>query len=270
MKTATSKDGTKLAYEEVGAGPPLLLVDGAFCGREFGPSAPLAALLQKSFRVVYYDRRGRGASQTTAPYALEREIEDVACMLEVLGGKANVYGVSSGAALAMRAAGAGLGVERLVVYEPPFALDGTHTPSPADYREQVGALLREDRRDDAVKLFMRVVGVPGFAIFLMRLFPNVWPKLRAAAPTLTNDFAALGETQSGGPLPDDLRKALAAIRAPTLAASGGKSPPWMHHAAKTVAASIPGATHEVVPKQDHNVAAKAIAPLLERHFRSAS
>ena len=104
---------------------------------------------------------------------------------------------------------------------------------------------------------------------MMRLMWWVWPKLRAVAHTLPHDFAALGDTQRGGSLPDELREVMAGIGVPTLAMSGGKSPPWMRHAAEVVAATAPGARSHVVPASDHNVAAKAIAPFLREFFASA-
>ncbi len=271
MNTVTSKDGTTIAYEQLGSGPPLVLVDGAFCGRTFGPMPALAKLLAPHFTVFHYDRRGRGGSGDTQPYALERELEDLSAVFARAAAlsqrkKAYLYGISSGAALALRGAGGGLAVEKLVVYEPPFSLDGTRTPDPPDFRERIAVFLTDGDRDSAVKLFMKVVGVPAFGIFFMRLLPNVWPKLRAVAHTLPYDFAALGETQSGGPLPSELEAVLRAISAPTLSLVGGKSPPWMQHAVKRVAESVSGATSDVVPGQDHNIGAAAIAPRLRAYF----
>jgi hypothetical protein len=153
-------------------------------------------------------------------------------------------------------------VKNLVVYEPPFALDGTHMPSPADFREQIANMRSSNRRVVPVKLFMRVVGVSSFGIFFVRLLPNVWPKLRAVAHTLPYDFAVLGETQSDGPLPRELADKLGAINVPTLALAGGKSPPWMHHASKKIAETVTSGAFPVVPGQDHNVSAKAMAPVI--------
>ncbi len=274
MKTVTSKDGTSIAYEELGSGPALVLVDGAFCRRTFGPMPALAAALAKHFTVFHYDRRGRGDSTDTKPYAVEREVEDLAAVVAKAAASANgsgsvlMYGISSGAALAIRGAGAGLPVSKLAVYEPPFALDGTHTPAPADFREQIATMVAEDRRSDAVKMFMTVVGAPAFAIFFMRLLPNVWPKLRAVAHTLPYDFAVLGDTQGGGALPGELREKLEAIKAKTLAMAGSKSPNWMHHASKKIAKTVSSGSFQVVPGQDHNVSAKAMAPVLTAFFAS--
>jgi pimeloyl-ACP methyl ester carboxylesterase len=266
MKTTTSRDGTRLAYEALGSGPPLVLVDGAFCRRTFGPMPDLAKLLAARFTVFHYDRRGRGESGDTPPHAVEREVEDLEAIVAAAGGSPFLYGISSGAALSIRGVASGLAVKKLAVYEPPFALDGTHTPSPADFREQIAAMLAAGKRDDAVKLFMKVVGAPSFAIFFMRLLPGVWPKLRAVAHTLPYDFAVLGDTQSGGPLPAELREKLASITIPTLALAGGKSPEWMHHASKKVVETVALGSFRVVPGQDHNVSARAMAPVLTDFF----
>jgi pimeloyl-ACP methyl ester carboxylesterase len=200
---------------------------------------------------------------------VEREVEDIAALLEMMGGSAHVYGCSSGAVLAARAA-ASLQVTKLAVYEPPLALDGTHTPEPADYREQITAALQRGDRSSAVKQFMRVVGVPGFVIAMMRVMPGAWKGLTAVAHTLPYDFAVNGETQSGGPMPPELADKLRAIKAETLAMSGGKSPAWMAHAAKKIAELVPGAKYAQVPKSDHNVSAQAIAPFLLDHFGASA
>ncbi len=266
MKTTTSKDGTTIAYEQLGSGPAVVLVDGAFCRRAFGPMPDLAKALSSRFTVLHYYRRGRGESGDTKPYTLDKELDDLEAVVAAAGSDVCVYGISSGAALAMRAVGRGLRIRRLAIYEPPFALDGTHTPTPADFREQIAAMLAAGDRDAPVKLFMRVVGVPAFGIFFMRWMPNVWPKLRAVAHTLPYDFAQLGDTQRGGPLPADLASALAAISCPTVAMAGSKSPPWMHHASKTIGETVRGASFRIVPGQDHNVSAKAMAPVLTELF----
>ena len=266
MSVATSSDGTRIGYQVQGSGPPLLLVDGAFCSRAFGPMPALAPLLSSRFSVVTFDRRGRGESGDTAPYAVERELEDLTAVAAAVGGPLFVYGTSSGAVLAARAVDSGLPAAKLVLHEPPLALDGTHAPAPADFRERIAEHLKAGRRSEAVKVFMRVVGVPGIGIFFMRLMPGVWPKLRAVAHTLPYDFAILGDTQSGGPMPAELGAVLSSLRLPTLLLVGGKSPPWMHHAAQRLADQIAGATLRVLPGQTHNVSAKAVAPALIEHF----
>ena len=265
MTLVTSKDGTRIACDQRGSGPPVVLVDGAMCSRAFGPSAPLAKLLAPRFTVFSYDRRGRGDSGDTPPYSVQRELEDLAAVVDLAGGSAFVYGSSSGAALALRAAASGVRARKLVLHEPPYALDDSASPLLASYRGRIGELLAADRRGDAVALFLRVVGVPAFGVFMMRLLPNVWPKLKAVAHTLPYDFAQLGDTP-GQPLPRELLAVMGAVAAPTLMVLGGKSPPWMARAVEAVASAIPGAKQRTVPGQNHAIAAKAIAPVLVEFF----
>lgn len=274
-KRATSADGTAIAYTLEGtSGPPVVLVDGAFGHRGFGPGKALAALLAPRARVVRYDRRGRGESagprRWPHPLEAERELEDLHALAAAVGGRVSLYGTSSGAMLALRAAASGLDVEHLVLHEPPLVLDGKHHPDPPDFREQIARFLEEDRRSDAVALFMRVVGVPPLMIPVMRLIPGVWKSLQATAHTLPWDFAQLGDTQSGGPLPSEVVEALGRIRARTLVLVGGKSPPWMHHATSRVADGIGGARLQVLPGQRHDVAPKAVAAALLPFLEEAS
>jgi pimeloyl-ACP methyl ester carboxylesterase len=280
MKTTRSKDGTTIAYEQMGTGPALILVDGAWCHRTFGPMPKLAPLLAARFTVIHYDRRGRGASgpATTTSVAheiveqeiVEQEIEDLRALVDAAGGRALMYGTSSGAVLAARATSRGIGVTGLALYEPPLALDGTHHPEPADYIAQIERHLAKGEHGDVAKLFMKVVGVPPIGIFMMRLIPSVWRNMTTLAPTVMHDFAVLGDTQRGGPMPNELRDVLTKIDVPTVVMAGSKSPPWMHHAMKTVAAFVPGATTHVIDGQDHNAAAKAIAPALFEAFARMS
>lgn len=266
MKTVTSSDGTTIAYEQLGSGPPLLLVDGAFCSRKFGPMPALAALLKDHFTVVHYDRRGRGDSGDNQPYAVTKEIDDIRALVAAMGGEAFIYGVSSGAVLAARAVAAGVKAKKLALFEPPLALDGTHYPEPKDYVEQVKEHLRAGRRADAIKLFMKVVGVPGFVVFIMQYMP-MFKGMKAVAPTLVYDFAVLGDTQRGGPLPDELKRALNSVTVPTLVTAGGKSADWFKHTARVVSEQLGGEKHTaIVPGQNHNASAKAIAPMLIDFF----
>src|SRR5262249_29137018 len=120
MRKAISKDGTTIAFDQLGKGPAIILVDGALCSRSFGPMPKLAPLLAQRFTVFTYDRRGRGDSGDTASYRVEREIEDIDALIAEAGGSAYVFGISSGAALVLRAAASGLAIEKLALYEPPF------------------------------------------------------------------------------------------------------------------------------------------------------
>jgi pimeloyl-ACP methyl ester carboxylesterase len=188
--TITSTDGTVLACDRVGRGPALVLVDGAFCSRGFGPTPKLAPLLADQFTVFAYDRRGRGDSGDATPYSIEREIEDLQAVLGAAGGSASVVGFSSGAILALMAAAAGSPIDRLVAWEPPLVTDqpGGHQPPP-DAVDTLAALIATDRRDQAVRYyFTQVMGAPAVAYYLIRL-RSLWPKMRAVAPSLPYDAA---------------------------------------------------------------------------------
>ncbi|MFK4086907.1 alpha/beta fold hydrolase [Kribbella sp. NPDC020789] len=258
MNTTTSKDGTTIAYDRRGSGPALVLVDGALCSRAQGPMPELAELLADRFTVYNYDRRGRGDSGDAAEYAVEREIEDLAAIIEVAGGSAFVYGTSSGAALALAAANAGLPIERLIAFEPPFVVDGTRKPMPATFV----ADLEARGPADAVKYFMtRGVGLPGPMVTMMRLMP-AWKQMTAIAHTLPYDARFVAHNGVGRPL--DPRQ-WAAIDVPVLTVFGGKSPAWMKNSVAAVAAAVPGAELLEVPGQTHMMAAKAIAPVITEY-----
>ncbi len=263
--TVQSHDGTTIAYERSGSGPPLVLVDGALCRRTMGPARPLAAQLAGRFTVYAYDRRGRGDSGDTPPYAPEREIEDLEALIGAAGGSAFVYGVSSGAALALDAASRGAGITKVAAFEAPFVVDDTVEPLPADFHARLDAAIADGRRGDAVRQFMQVmrrVGVPGVMTHLVRLTPP-WRKLKEVAHTLPYDFAVLGDTQSGRPLSAER---WAGVRVPALVLVGGKSPTWMRNGMTALTRAVPGARLEVLDGQRHMVKAKAHAPVLAEFF----
>jgi pimeloyl-ACP methyl ester carboxylesterase len=263
MKMATSRDGTHIAYDELGEGPPLVLVGGAFNTRTFGPNGGLAPLLAERFTVINYDRRGRGDSTDTAPYSVEREIEDLEALIAEAGGSAHVFGISSGAALAMEAANRGLAIDKLALYEAPFVVDDSRAPVPDDYLERLEGMVASDRRSDAIRLFMREgVGLPAVFVALMRFMP-AWSKLRAIAHTLPYDAAIVYDYQKGRPLPT---KAWASATMPTLAVAGGKSPDWMRHAMRELAEVLPNARHHTLEGQTHIVKAEVLAPVLVEFF----
>ena len=218
--TVFSKDGTTIAYDRRGDGPASVLVDGALCGRAQGPMPELAEELASHFTVYNYDRRGRGESGDADSYAVDREIEDLAAVIEAAGGSAYVYGSSSGAALALRAAAAGVAIEKLVAFEPPFVVDDSRKPVPATWVED----LESRGPADAVKYFMtKVIGLPGPFVAMMRLMP-AWKHLKAMAPTLPYDARVVGANVAGRPL--DAAQ-WAGIESPVLTVYGGKSPAWM-------------------------------------------
>jgi pimeloyl-ACP methyl ester carboxylesterase len=267
MNTVVSADGTTIAYDRAGDGPAVLLVDGAFCSRQFGPMPDLVPLLAPHFTVYSYDRRGRGDSGDTAPYAVEREIDDIDALIEAAGGSVSVYGISSGAVLAARATAALPGkVRRLALYEAPMLVDGSRTPPPADYRLRIDDMIAAGRNGDTLSFFFtKMIGLPVFVPYVMRLMP-AWKKLKAVAPTLRYDMAVLGDSQTGRGLPDELTKVFGSIEVPTVVGDGGKSPAWMHHAADAVAAAVPEAERVTLPGQNHQVKAAAIAPVLIAAF----
>jgi pimeloyl-ACP methyl ester carboxylesterase len=264
MKKILSKDGTPIAVEKTGQGPALVFVDGAMCYRASGPSRPMAAALAERFTVYTYDRRGRGDSGDTAPYDIQREVDDLRAVIDEAGGRAFVFGVSSGAALALEAASRGVSMQRLALYEAPFIVDDSRPALPDDFITRMNTALASGRRGDAVKMFMKLVGVPGIFVLLMRLMP-AWPKLTAVAHTLPYDLTIVGPFQRGAALPA-ARWSGATI--PTLVMDGGKSPTWMRNATRALAAVVPHAMYRTLDGQTHMVKPKALAPPLIEFFHA--
>ncbi len=258
--SVVSKDGTQITYDRLGFGPPLVVVAGALGLRKSSFVRPWVKALAEYFTVYNYDRRGRGDSGDATPYTVRREIDDLAALAKEAGGAPFVWGISSGAALALEAAAAGVPMAKLAAYEPPYMVgDVAGRPDP-DYEARVRTLIAQGRRDDAVKYFMRTVGVPKFFIVLMRLFP-FWKDMRAVAHTLPYDAAVMG----GFTLPAER---LARIRVPTVVMSGEKSPPALRTGASATAKAIPGAQLRVLPKQSHGIKAAALAAALRAAFLS--
>jgi hypothetical protein len=260
---ATSADGTRIAYEVSGSGPALVIVDGALCRRSMGPSRPLAEQLATRFRVHTYDRRGRDESEAgRTPYHPDREVEDLAAVISETGGHSHVFGASSGATLALRAAQSGVPIDRIAVYEAPYIVDTTHAPNDPALPERMQALVDDGRRGDAVALFMRTVGAPGLMVAVMRLTP-VWRKLTAVAHTLPYDLSLVIEHQQGRPLPGALYDA---VTQPTLVIAGGKSPEYMKNGQAALVAALADARLETLSGQTHLVKAKVTAPVVAAHL----
>jgi pimeloyl-ACP methyl ester carboxylesterase len=266
MKKILSKDGTAIAVERTGRGPSLVFVDGAMCYRASGPSQSMAAALAEHFTVFTYDRRGRGDSSDSTPYDVGREVEDLEAVIREAGGHAVVVGVSSGAALALEAASRGVPITRLALYEAPFIVDDSRSALPDDFVPQMETALAEGRRADAVKMFMKLVGVPSIFIMLMRLMP-AWPKLTAIAHTLPYDLTIVGPHQRGLPLS---KTRWSGATMPTLVMDGGKSPAWMRNATRALAGVLPNATYRTLERQTHMVKPKALTPPLVEFFRSSA
>ena len=264
MKTVTSKDGTTIAFDQSGKGPVVILVDGALQYRAFDQGmTQLADLLAPHFTMIHYDRRGRGDSTDTQPYALEREIEDIEAIIDNVGGSAFLYGISSGAALAMEAAiKLGDKVKKLAMYEAPYNNDETARQAWREYVKQLRELLAAGRNGDAVGLFMMLVGATAEDVEGIRQSP-MWPMWEAIAPTLAYDhIAALGEDAS---VPAE-RAARVAV--PTLVMDGSESYPFMHVTAVALANAIPQGQHHTLQGQTHEVASEVLAPVLTEFFKA--
>jgi pimeloyl-ACP methyl ester carboxylesterase len=263
VRTITSKDGTKITYEQSGKGPAVILVGGALAAR--ADHTELAQLLSSDFTVYNFDRRGRGDSADTKPYAVEREIEDIETLINEAGGSAYMYGISAGAGLALEAAAAlGTKVKKLAIYEAPY----DDAPDVADawkeYSARLDELLAAGRRGDAVELHMKTVGAPDEAVAQMKASP-AWPGMEALAPTIAYDVAVLGEDRS-------VPVAVAAkVTADTLVMDGGASleaMPFMRPTAEKIASNIPNAQHRTIDGQSHDVDSKVLAPVLANFFKN--
>jgi pimeloyl-ACP methyl ester carboxylesterase len=261
MKTVRSADGTTIAFDQLGKGSALILVGGALEYRALdSETAQLAPLLAQHFTVFHYDRRGRGDSTDTQPYAVEREIEDIEALITAAGGSAFVFGISSGAALAMEAAiKLGEKVKKLAMYEVPYNDDEAARQAWKAYRKQLADVLAQGRRGDALALFMMLTGMPAEHLDRARQHP-LWPMWEAVALTLAYDAAVLGEDAS---VPTE--KATG-VTVPALVMEGGASYPFMHVTALALVKAMPHAQHRRLPGQTHEVAVSALAPVLVEFF----
>ncbi|MGP4006423.1 alpha/beta fold hydrolase [Streptomyces sp. 4N124] len=255
-KKTLSRDGTPIAYERTGRGPAVVLVSGAMSTGH--TVAPLAGQLSDGFTVVVYDRRGRGESGDTLPYAVQREVEDLAALIEAVGGQAALYGISSGSALALEAAASGLPVSKVAVYEPPFAVYEGGAQERAEYTERLTQALAEGRRGDAVELFLRLTGLAEEMIQGARQSP-IWPGMESIAQSLAYDNAVMGD----GLVP---RHRLAAITVPVLAVAGGESPAWLREAAQAVAEAAPEGAYRSLEGQTHMVDPQVLAAVLAEFY----
>jgi pimeloyl-ACP methyl ester carboxylesterase len=269
MHTVTSTDGSTIAYDRYGdGGPVVILVGGALSYRTFSKMEEIATALAEHCTVINYDRRGRGDSTENGPYALEREIEDLAAIIEAEGGRASLWGWSSGGALALRAAAADIGVERVSVYEVPFMVQpGLQRPT-RDYGERIEELVAAGDRDGLVRHFMRnAVGIPAPVVMLMRLSP-MWKGLRSTAHTLGHDWAALGaHTMYGAPL-DPVE--WAAVTVPVQVLYGGRSAGPLREGSTALGAVLPDAELIEIPGARHNLKTAAVVPLIAKFFAAST
>lgn len=260
MKTVRSKDGTRIAYDVYGQGPVMIFITGAICFRKFGPVVTDAKVFGQKFTVYCYDRRGRGDSGDTKPYALEREVEDIEALIDAAGGSAVLYGHSSGAVLALEA---GLRlpqkVKRVAIYDAAYAHNKREQDEYRVLMKAVSTSLREHKNAQALKQFTVGIGMPKIFALMLPFMPG-WKSMRTLAPTLEYDMLLTVD------LPPVAR--LAEFKQPLLVAYGEKSPISMHEVAKQIAAANAAANVVRVDGQDHMISPKKLLPLLARFLKS--
>jgi pimeloyl-ACP methyl ester carboxylesterase len=262
VEKVRSSDGTAIAYDRVGDGDPLVLVGGAWNDRL--TPAPLAQLLASSYSVYTYDRRGRGDSGFTEPYAVEREIEDLEAVIEAAGGSAYAFGHSSGGALALEATAAGAPISKLAVYEIPYIVDDSRPQLPSDYIEHLEELIAQDRRAEVLEYFMTVaVGMPPEMAQQMAQSPMTEAMLPLAHTIPYDGRFMLQGSMYGEPLPTRFRDT---VTVPTLVMDGGASPAWIHASARQLVGLLPDVRYRTLEGQDHGAAPDALEPELEDFF----
>lgn len=262
MFKVVSSDGTAIAFERQGdSGPPLILVGGTLMTR--ARHTPLASLLARDFSVINYDRRGRGDSGDSGVYDVQREIDDLDALIERVGGPVQLFGMSSGAVLALEAVARGSAVSALALYEPPFIVDQARPPLPADYVDRMKAVVARRHTTEALTYFLTAgLAMPHEAITRLRDTP-VWAAWEAAAPTLPYDGQVIGDTMSGRPLPTDRWRS---VNVPVLVGYGSAGETYMANGAKELASHGDNYTLHPFPGQDHNVDPHALAPVLTAFF----
>jgi pimeloyl-ACP methyl ester carboxylesterase len=259
MSTLTSKDGTTIAYNKTGSGKPLIIVDGAFCSKDFGPATELAPLLSKNYTVFTYDRRGRGESGDTKPYAVEKEIEDLSALINVAGGSAFVFGLSSGAILSLKAVASGLAVPKLALFEPPF-VGNPENKRPANAYEILSGMLAKGEKGKAAKFFLRkVVGAPVLLTFVLQFTPG-WKKMKANANSLPHELLICDDYH----IPQHVIKA---VTISTLVIDSIKSPEMLRDAVAQVADALPNGSRKSLRGSAHAVSPEILAPELTSFFK---
>lgn len=259
-RTTTSRDGTTIAFTRRGSGPPLIIVDGAFCYRENGPATELASVLAQHFTVFTYDRRGRGGSGDTAPYAVDREVEDLQAIAKEAGAPSFALGISSGGALILQAVASGVVLKKIALYEPPYVTN-VKAGSFEDARNRLQSFIAAGDRAGAVRFFMTdIYGAPSAFVYAMPLLmPNAWRRNKLVANTLPYDLTILIDRSV-------LNERSSSISVPALVVGGQKSPKELSDAVTVVANALPNAHRQFLPNQDHNISARALAPVLFEYF----
>jgi pimeloyl-ACP methyl ester carboxylesterase len=264
MRTVRSDDGTAIAYDSSGTGPALILVDGAMCTRVSGSKPELVKLLSADFTVYSYDRRGRGDSGDTQPYAVEREIADIRALADAAGGAAYLYGHSSGASLALEAALAlgGTIIRKLGMYDAPYNDDPGARQVWRAYLADLASLLAAGRNGDAVARFMTHIGIPAGQIEGMRRGAG-WTSLEAVAPTLAYDHAAI--LGADGSVPAGRA---AKVDVPVLVLFGAAGFSFMADTARALSQAMPHVTLRGLDGQTHEMDPAVLAPVLAGFFDS--
>jgi pimeloyl-ACP methyl ester carboxylesterase len=252
--TVMSRDGTAIAYERAGTGPPLILVEAAGHYRAFSSFDGLMPLLAADFTVYRYDRRGRGDSGDTAPFAVAREVDDLAALIAHAGGSAFLYGYSSGGLVALHAAAGGLPVAALALFEPP--IDDGGGPEQAAFTARLTELVGGGRRGAAVEHFLAGIGLPEEMLAQMRGTPR-WTAMEAVAHTLVYDSLISEATTS---------RLLASVTAPTLVLSSAASGEDLTAMSTGVVKALPDAAHRTLPGEWHGVADEVLAAALREYF----
>lgn len=263
MPSLISKDGTSIAYDKVGKGPAILLVNGALAHRQLNGEKEIADMLAEKFTVMYYDRRGRGETKEIKPYSVEGEIDDIEALINEAGGKVFLHGSSAGAALALLAANR-LGpqkIQKLCMYEPPY---NSYLSEGKNHFDEVNtklkALINQGNPGDAIEFFLTSIGTPAEAVQAIKQSP-IWSGMEKIGHTLAYDFEILGT--NAGTIPFTIAKN---ISIPTQVLDGEKSYPFMRAAAVELANNIVGARHKTLKDETHQVSAEALGKELDEFF----
>lgn len=260
MSQVISEDGTIIKYLKTGKGPVVILVDGAFCNKDFGPMPKLASSLSEAFTVISYDRRARGESGDTKPYSIDREIQDIAALINIAGGSACLFGISSGAILCMMAVSKGLNVTRLAILEPPF-VGNENNKRPHDALHRLNQFILEGKKGEAVKFYLtKIMLAPAILPFLLRLTPN-WKKMKANANSLPYDAEICGDFE----MP---RQMIASITIPVLVIDSTASPDNLRNAVALVSKTLPRCERKSCKGSVHDVPPKVLAPVLIHFYNN--